>query len=158
MPHTTGEFWRMVAQQNVQVIVMLTKLQDGDKVKCAQYWPTSSSVLQFTSTNTIANPTSDAVDLTVTHVQTEKHKHVCITLHVKSNNMESPQVVKLIQFEAWPDHNAPSVVEFQPVLEQVRVHATNKHAPIVVHCRYVNNGISNIRQRWYWTNRNIYCH
>lgn len=35
------DFWRMVWQENVSCIVMLTKTFDFTKVMCVQYWPAS---------------------------------------------------------------------------------------------------------------------
>ena len=39
MPETIGDFWQMIWDQKVKTIVMLTKLMEGDKPKCEQYWP-----------------------------------------------------------------------------------------------------------------------
>ncbi|XP_052762196.1 receptor-type tyrosine-protein phosphatase C-like [Mya arenaria] len=34
-----GQFWRMVWQQEVEKIVMMTNLVEGKKTKCEKYWP-----------------------------------------------------------------------------------------------------------------------
>ncbi|WAR30160.1 PTPRS-like protein [Mya arenaria] len=34
-----GQFWRMVWQQEVEKIVMVTSLVEGKNIKCEQYWP-----------------------------------------------------------------------------------------------------------------------
>ena len=39
MPETVGDFWQMIWDQKIKTIVMLTKLMEGDKPKCEQYWP-----------------------------------------------------------------------------------------------------------------------
>lgn len=39
MPNTTENFWRMIMQEKVQLIVMLTCVREGGKVKCHQYFP-----------------------------------------------------------------------------------------------------------------------
>ena len=42
MPGTIGDFWQMIWDQKVQTIVMLTKLMEGNKPKCEQYWPSKT--------------------------------------------------------------------------------------------------------------------
>ena len=41
MPHTTDDFWEMILEQDVSVIVMVTQDVEGGKVKCHRYWPDS---------------------------------------------------------------------------------------------------------------------
>ena len=43
LPHTVIDFWRMVWQENVPMIVMLCKTVEGHRVRCQQYWPSSGS-------------------------------------------------------------------------------------------------------------------
>lgn len=39
MESTVHDFWRMVWEQRVEVIVMLTNVEEYNKTKCFQYWP-----------------------------------------------------------------------------------------------------------------------
>ena len=43
LPNTTGDFWRMVWEQQVEVITMVTRDVEDNKVKCHKYWPESVS-------------------------------------------------------------------------------------------------------------------
>ena len=43
MDNTVDDFWRMVWQERTQIIVMTTKLVEGEKLKCEMYWPASQS-------------------------------------------------------------------------------------------------------------------
>ena len=42
LPDTVDDFWRMVWEQNVQHIVMLTTEVEKRTVKCHKYWPSST--------------------------------------------------------------------------------------------------------------------
>lgn len=39
MNETAGHFWEMVIQENVSSIVMTTRCEERNKIKCFQYWP-----------------------------------------------------------------------------------------------------------------------
>ena len=39
MPDTTADFWRMVWQYEVKVVVMVTQDTEAGKVRCHRYWP-----------------------------------------------------------------------------------------------------------------------
>jgi len=36
---TIGDFWHCIVHHQVRIVVMLTALTEGTKVKCARYWP-----------------------------------------------------------------------------------------------------------------------
>jgi len=39
LPNTVGDFWRMVWEQRVRLLLMLTAETEGRRVKCHRYWP-----------------------------------------------------------------------------------------------------------------------
>ena len=43
LPHAVTDFWRLVLQEKVPTIVMVTNLKERNKDKCHQYWPDTGS-------------------------------------------------------------------------------------------------------------------
>ena len=43
MDATINDFWRMIWEQHLEIIVMLTNLEEYNKTKCAKYWPESTN-------------------------------------------------------------------------------------------------------------------
>jgi len=46
LPNTFNDFWLMIWEQRVKLIVMLTKLQENNKPKAEVYWPTRGALGQ----------------------------------------------------------------------------------------------------------------
>ena len=40
---TVVDFWRMIWQENVHTVAMVTNLKENNKIKCQQYWPDDGS-------------------------------------------------------------------------------------------------------------------
>ena len=41
---TVEHFWRMIHEQGVEIVIMLTNLEEYNRIKCAQYWPDSGQI------------------------------------------------------------------------------------------------------------------
>jgi len=46
IPDTTVDFWRMVWEQEVRVVVMLARLVEDGQEKCDRYWPQSETATE----------------------------------------------------------------------------------------------------------------
>ncbi|XP_038066637.1 receptor-type tyrosine-protein phosphatase mu-like [Patiria miniata] len=116
------DMWRMVWQERVGKIVMLTNLIEHGKGKCEQYWP---------------DDIADYGELFVRNVDETKHANFIVrTFHVSKSTEPEGEYRELTQFHytTWPDMKPP---ESSPLLQFVRtVRATDasQHGPIVVHC------------------------
>ncbi|KAK3612426.1 hypothetical protein CHS0354_032035 [Potamilus streckersoni] len=111
----------MIFQQNVEKIVMLTRLAEGDTIKCLQYWPNEESQQQY-----------GGVKVTLVHVDTFAEYDIrTLAMTVKNT---TKQVIQF-HFTAWPDNGVPaaasSIVQFW---HQVRNVQSHNRSPTVVHC------------------------
>ncbi|KAH9383644.1 hypothetical protein HPB48_025337 [Haemaphysalis longicornis] len=116
---TVDDFWRMVWQENVCKIVMLTGLVENGKTKCEQYWPKKSANYGEVQVHFIAEETFP--DYTVHQL------HITLA--------DTTREVKHFHMQSWPDHGVPLypnvLLSFRKKVNQYR---TFNEAPVVVHC------------------------
>ncbi|XP_064617191.1 receptor-type tyrosine-protein phosphatase kappa-like [Liolophura sinensis] len=116
-----NDFMRMLWEQNVGIVVMVTNLVENTKKKCNQYWPTEGS-------------TKFGV-IEVTLLDELIYANYNIRTLQLSAGMNKPKILKQFHFTAWPDHGTPSgasvLLDFR---EKVVEHSSNLPGPIVVHC------------------------
>ncbi|XP_039083342.1 tyrosine-protein phosphatase non-receptor type 7 isoform X1 [Hyaena hyaena] len=120
MPNTVSDFWEMVWQEEVSLIVMLTQLREG-KEKCVHYWPTEEET--YGPFRIRIQDTKECPEYTVRWL-TIQHQEEC-------------RVVKHVLFSAWPDHQTPEsagpLLRLVAEVEESPETAANT-GPIVVHC------------------------
>ncbi|XP_074788091.1 receptor-type tyrosine-protein phosphatase T-like [Athene noctua] len=122
LPGTVLDFWQMVWQEKISVIVMLTGLVEQNKTKCEQYWPEQEQVYgEFTVTlNNIRTTTG-----LVTRI-------FCL----QKAGCALPRVVEQFHYQLWPDHGVPR----NPAQLLCLVAMVNKRVleapagPMLVHC------------------------
>ncbi|KAK3930625.1 Tyrosine-protein phosphatase non-receptor type 9 [Frankliniella fusca] len=137
LPKTSADFWRMIWEQQVLVVVMTTRVVERGRTKCGQYWsPDEGGSLTFGNFEV----TTDAVE------QNEDYTVTSLTL--TNTKTEESRTVSHMQFTSWPDYGVPqsaqAMLEF---LERVRSQQATmvtdlgdtwaghpKGPPIVVHC------------------------
>ncbi|XP_063402382.1 tyrosine-protein phosphatase 10D-like [Mytilus trossulus] len=124
IPSTIDDFWRMVWEQSVSIIVMLTLAKEDGRIKCEMYWPTEQSeakqfgdiVVEMQSCSTI---------------NTYEFRIFKMTLGDKSRSL------KHFHFLNWKDFSAnvqnDVMVDF---ISNVRSHVTipESRVPMIVHC------------------------
>ncbi|XP_026482439.1 receptor-type tyrosine-protein phosphatase epsilon-like [Ctenocephalides felis] len=118
---TVNDFWRMVWQEQVTAICMLTNIKESDKIKCHQYWPEQEGSEESYG------------DIKVEHRSSRIYADfVYRTLNI-TNGSES-YILEHLHFTAWPDHGVPlypeALVPFINKMQSIQSDQT----PTIVHC------------------------
>ncbi|XP_052809607.1 tyrosine-protein phosphatase 10D-like [Mya arenaria] len=126
LPGTIDDFWRMVWEQNVMVIVMLTQCKEGNRVKCEMYWPdTVQEAKQYG--DVVVNPTS------ITNMNKFN-----INIFDISHASDLTKTRKVLQFHYLDFMDFTAAVEVDHFIEFVRtVRGHVPHdmtSPMVIHC------------------------
>ncbi|XP_078328094.1 receptor-type tyrosine-protein phosphatase kappa-like [Crassostrea virginica] len=118
---TMNDFWKMVWQENVTQIVMLTNLMENGKIKCNQYWP-ESTYDEFYS------------DIKIRKYE-ERHFAFYLIRKFTMSHSEESRIVTQYHYTKWPDHSTPdplSLVVFHSHV--LRTRTEESEAPMLVHC------------------------
>uniref|UniRef100_A0A8C8U3T1 protein-tyrosine-phosphatase n=1 Tax=Peromyscus maniculatus bairdii TaxID=230844 RepID=A0A8C8U3T1_PERMB len=122
LPHTLLDFWRLVWEFGVKVILMACQETENGRKKCERYWAQDQEPLQtgpFCITLTKETPVNADVVLRTLQVAFQK---------------ESRSVHQL-QYMSWPDHGVPSNPDhiLTMVEEAHRLRGAGP-GPLCVHC------------------------
>ncbi|CAL1534170.1 unnamed protein product [Lymnaea stagnalis] len=113
------DFVRMLWEQRVDKVVMLTNLIEEGTVKCEKYWP-DDGILQFG-------------EIQVKMISTETFADYAIRVLELSRPREAGRTFTQFHFTTWPDKGVPEVPWGLVDFEQ-RVFSQPTSRPIVVHC------------------------
>ncbi|KAM6415404.1 receptor-type tyrosine-protein phosphatase C [Rhynochetos jubatus] len=132
LQETISDFWHMVFQRKVKVIVMLTELQEEDQELCAQYWGEGKQTydgleVQMTDVSSSHSYTIRAFD--VTHLKTKETQKVYQYQFHKWSGLDVPENPKDLVSMIL---NLKQKIPARPVTEDKR---STRSVPLVIHCR-----------------------
>ncbi|XP_060574463.1 receptor-type tyrosine-protein phosphatase alpha-like [Ruditapes philippinarum] len=118
-------FWKMVWHKKVEIIVMVTNLNEPSGMKCEQYWPDVSQDEDYGDVHVSCQNIQIFADYTLR------------TFKVINNTEKGDVCRRLVHlhYTSWPDKKTPedviSLLEFRQKYRDVK---TSLNGPIIVHC------------------------
>ncbi|XP_010995596.2 tyrosine-protein phosphatase non-receptor type 23 [Camelus dromedarius] len=127
LPGTAADFWLMVHEQKVSVIVMLVSEAEMEKQKVARYFPTERGQPMV----------HGALSLALSSVRaTETHVERVLSLQFRDQSLKRSLVH--LHFPTWPELGLPdspgNLLRFIQEVHAHYLHQRPLHTPIVVHC------------------------
>uniref|UniRef100_A0A667ZYH3 protein-tyrosine-phosphatase n=1 Tax=Myripristis murdjan TaxID=586833 RepID=A0A667ZYH3_9TELE len=126
LPGTKDDFWKMVLEQNVHNIVMVTQCVEKGRVKCDHYWPFDHDPLYYG--DLIVQMLSESV----LPEWTIREFKIC-----SEEQLNYSRLVRQFHYTVWPDHGVPETT--QSLIQFVRtvrdyINRTPGSGPTVAHC------------------------
>nr|XP_022305246.1 receptor-type tyrosine-protein phosphatase epsilon-like isoform X2 [Crassostrea virginica] len=120
--NTVDDFWKMIWQEDVDSIVMLTNLKEGDKVKCYKYWPGRNESLSF--------------GFISVKLMEEKIYAFFIErkLSVTNSTIKKTRTMTQYHYISWPDHGTPEPISLLDFYYHVTRRTNRNDVPTLVHC------------------------
>ncbi|XP_023681514.2 receptor-type tyrosine-protein phosphatase beta isoform X1 [Paramormyrops kingsleyae] len=126
LPGTKDDFWKMVWEQNVHNIVMVTQCVEKGRVKCDRYWPVDQDALYYGDLIVQMQSESVLPEWTI------REFTIC-----NEDQVRYSRVVRQFHYTVWPDHGVPettqSLVQFVRTVRDY-INRTPSSGPTVVHC------------------------
>uniref|UniRef100_A0A673GCJ4 protein-tyrosine-phosphatase n=1 Tax=Sinocyclocheilus rhinocerous TaxID=307959 RepID=A0A673GCJ4_9TELE len=126
LPGTKDDFWKMVWEQNVHNIVMVTQCVEKGRVKCDHYWPFDQEPLYYGDLVVQMQSESVLPEWTIREFK------IC-----NEEQLSYSRVVRQFHYTVWPDHGVPEIT--QSLIQFVRtvrdyINRTPFSGATVVHC------------------------
>ncbi|XP_036447236.1 tyrosine-protein phosphatase non-receptor type 22 isoform X2 [Colossoma macropomum] len=122
LPNTVLDFWRMLWEYNVQIVVMACREFEMGRKKCERYWP-ETKVDAF-----VCEP------FTV-RCESEENKGDYVTRILRVTFNKSSRTLRQLHYMNWPDHGVPdSIPSILELLQEMRMHQEHDDIPICIHC------------------------
>ncbi|XP_051664655.1 tyrosine-protein phosphatase non-receptor type 22 [Manacus candei] len=122
LPTTVIDFWRMIWEYEVLVVVMACMEFEMGKKKCERYWA------EVEGSPLHCGPFSITCE-----AEEKRNEYVIRALKVTFNGVT--RTTHQFHYKNWPDHHVPSSID--PILElirEIRCYQPDDSVPVCIHC------------------------
>ncbi|KAK6303352.1 hypothetical protein J4Q44_G00258060 [Coregonus suidteri] len=122
LPHTVLDFWRMLWEYNIEVIVMVCREFEMGRKKCERYWPKKQEEPFVCDPFTI-------------YCDSEESKGDYVSRNLRVTYRNWSRNLRQLHYINWPDHGVPDTIP--PILEllqEMRSYQAHEDIPICIHC------------------------
>ncbi|XP_054850076.1 receptor-type tyrosine-protein phosphatase H [Eublepharis macularius] len=125
LPGTLHDVWRMIWEQRITTLVMLTNCIENGRVKCERYWPLDYTPCTYE-------------DITVSVViETILPDWTIRDFNIKRKNEWEVRLARHYHYTSWPDHGVPSntsaILHFRDLVRK-HIEQHTESGPALVHC------------------------
>eukprot|EP00054_Salpingoeca_dolichothecata_P020465 m.129158 g.129158 ORF g.129158 m.129158 type:complete len:1391 (+) comp23625_c0_seq2:79-4251(+) len=138
---TLEHFWKMIVQNRSRVIIMVTRVVEGGRKKCVQYWPEPGRTQTYKANN--IGPEVSIEGLSEKNANSWFERKFKVSEKQADGSTCEFNVLQL-HFVDWPDHNVPdsaasflsflhaSISSYRTAAKQAR--DVMQPCPMTVHC------------------------
>ncbi|KAF5281454.1 hypothetical protein FQR65_LT14688 [Abscondita terminalis] len=126
MDTTVNDFWRLIWEQNLELILMLTNLEEYSKTKCAKYWPDKDENSKFFG------------NINVSHIQETRYSDFIVRelrISKEVSGREEERVISQYHYLVWKDFMAPEypygLIKF---IKRMNEACSVDKGSVLVHC------------------------
>ena len=122
---TIEDFWTMIDEYNCKIILMLCKLKELERPKCAFYWNPENKMEKYTIVVSSENK-----------IQINNNELTIRKIKLINNKTKEEKETTQLHYEGWPDHGVPDVNQAFEVFEYMikEVDKLKGNGPGVIHC------------------------
>ncbi|KAI7854881.1 protein-tyrosine phosphatase-like protein [Circinella umbellata] len=138
LPTTFGDFWTVVWEQETRVIVMLTKEEEMNRIKCHRYWPSNvgESIVYGPVKVTLISKTAHASSSP--SPESTEDQTLIREFAIEKEGQER-RTVHHIQYMGWMDFGVPDdpvgTLELVKLADEIQSKwEQQKAGPMIVHC------------------------
>ncbi len=124
LDHTVSDFWEMIYEYNVNIIVMLCNIKEDKKIKCSEYW--NKNIMEKDNKFKLEN---------ISQLETNYKDLIIRKIQYKKNGDDSIKEVYHLNYIGWQDHAIPNIKDAYDILVQMFDFINKeKSNTTVIHC------------------------